>query len=316
MRRNATQRQILVTRREAIACGAAAGAAALLAGAGCKDGNGAQDAATGGIDAAPDDLGAPEVSGALWQTMSPYVRASADGGIGTRVNIYNPTPDPSRVDIQVFHRDGRLAVKDTRALTLAPGQSHHLELGEYLAAHGVVLPFAGSMWVGAQPDAAAPTAVIGLQGINFDWYGPRHMASVHGMRDFGNSNHDAAWSDLIFPKLAAGTRYVTRVALLNASGDGVSEALVAHPHLVLRADDGTELASQTLPDLLPHASVLIDVPDLLGSAQPESGTIQITDAEVGLVAVAFLWDLEWDGIVSADHLFDRHFVVGNAGFSG
>ena len=157
---------------------------------------------------------------------------------------------------------------------------------------------------------------MGLQGIVYDWYGPAHMASIHGMRDFGNSNHDTMWTDLILPKLVNTERYVSRIAIHNASGDGVSEALLATPEIIVRDADGTEIVRKTLDVMNPYCTVMLDIRDLIGDAAVDVGTLQIRDPEAGLVAMSFTYDTVNDGITSADHFFDRHFVVDSTGFTG
>lgn len=258
------------------------------------------------------DLGDPELSSNLWQTMCPYVRAGADGVIGTRANIYNPSDVRQRVLIQVFDASGVIvAVADD---SLAAGRSWHIELDEFLVEHRVALPFEGSFWVGTTPQSGR--SFLGLQGTVFDWYDRTHLASVHGMRDFGNSNRDTVWSDLILPKVVAGPRFATRVAILNGSPDGLSEALTARPEVTIRRDDGSIVTKTSIDPLGPHASVLLDVRDLIGGAQLTQGTIQITEPEAGLIANGFVFDGNNDGIVTADHFFDRHFVTHTTGFTG
>ena len=309
-----------VTRREALAAGAGLG---LLAVAGCEadsetapgssDEHDAAasappaDSAAAAPSAAGPDLGLPDIGPRLWQTMGAYVRATPDGHHGSRVNLFNPADVPQRVLVQVMRPDGTLVVKEELGGGLPSGESRHLELGDYLPAHGVELPFEGHIWIGTTPESGR--AFMGLQGITFDWYGPAHMASVHGMRDFGNSNHDTMWTDLVLPRFATGGRYRTHLAVLNASGDGVSEALVARPEVILRDFDGLEMARRTLDELPPYCSRLVAVSDLLDTGAPESGSVQILEPEVGLVVFAFLIDGDNGGIVTADHFFDRHFVV-------
>ncbi len=188
------------SRRDVLAAGAGLGALAVV---GCGD-SGGSNGGDGGPSGDGDvpDLGEIEVSASLWQTMSAYVRASADGSIGTRFNLYNPATVPQRVVIQVLTRDGQLVAKDSTMDALAPESSRHIELGEFLSQHQVPLPFDGSVWIGTTPESGQ--VFMGLQGITFDWYGPSHLATVHGMRDFGNSNHDNVWSDLILPKVVVG----------------------------------------------------------------------------------------------------------------
>lgn len=300
----------LLSRRDVLVGAAGLGALGMVGcvGVGDKGGDGGTD---GGSF---EDLGSPELAGDLWQTMSAYVRASADGRIGTRFNLFNPADVPQRVVIQIFTADGTLVVKDVAWEEFPPGEARHIELGEYLETKGVPLPFEGSAWIGTTP--ASGRIFMGLQGIGFDWYGPAHLASVHGMRDFGNSNYDTTWTDLILPKIVNGPRFATRLALLNVSGDGISEALVAHPEVVIRADDGTEVARSTLDPLPPYCSKLVDASDLLGGATLDRGTIQILEANAGLVVFALVFDNENDGIVTADHFFDRHFVTTGTGFGG
>ncbi len=320
-----------VTRREVLAAGAGLGALALgCGGPGDSDtpdqgiDGGIVDALVGsspdaGLGGNPDggaqalpDLGLPETASRLWQTMAPYVRAT-DGAIGSRVNLFNPAPVEQRLLIQVMLPDGQLVLKDEQPV-LPPLHARHLELDEYLTEHGIPLPFEGSLWVGTTPESGR--TFMGLQGITFDWYGPAYMASVHGMRDFGNSNHDGVWADLILPGVTVGPRFVTHVAILNASGDGVSEALNAQPELLLRGPEGDELGRSTLDALGPYQSTLVDVRDLIGGEAFAGGTAQLTDPHVGLVAMGLVFDTENEGIVTADHFFDRHFVVSSTGFDG
>lgn len=281
----------VLTRRQAIVGSASLGA---LAWVGCKGGS------------AGPDLSSPEVSAELWQTMG-YVRVSADASHGTRVNLYNPAAVDHRVVVQVFRPSGELVIKDYSWERFGPGRSWHIEVAEFLDAHGIALPFEGSMWIGATP--AADDVFMGLQGISFDWYGPGHLASVHGMRDFGDSNHDTTWTDLILPKAVIGPRYVSKVAILNASADGVSEALTARPEFVVRDDAGAEVARTALPDLLPYNTTLIDLRDVVQDPNFTLGTMQIIEQNAGLVAYGFVVDTDNDGFVNADHFFDRHFVV-------
>jgi hypothetical protein len=297
------------SRREVLAAGAGAGALIVL---GCGSGDGGGDGGTGPDSAVPD-LGAPEVSSALWQTMAAYGRASADGTLGTRINMFNPAPVPQRVVVQVFTQAGQLVARDARWSAFGPNKSWHIELAELLAEHDVPLPFEGSLWVGTTPESGL--TFMGLQGITFDWYGPAHLATVHGMRDFGNSNHDAVWSDLVLPKIVLGPRYVTKVALLNASADGISEPLLAKPQLIIRADDGAVIADTLLDELPPYCSKLYDMRDYVDGGLA-AGSIQVREPTCGLVGSAFVVDTENGGFANADHLFDRHFVVDGTGFTG
>jgi len=304
------------SRREILAAGASAGALVAL-GCGSSSGDDDDDNAGGDAGIGPDsdvpDLGTPEVSASLWQTMAAYGRASADGSLGTRINMYNPAPVPQRVVVQVFSPTGQLVAKDARWDSFAANESWHIELGEFLTEHGVPLPFEGSVWVGTTPESGI--VFMGLQGITYDWYGPAHLASVHGMRDFGNSNHDVMWSDLVLPKITVGPRYVTKVALLNASADGISEALMAKPQLIIRADDGSVIADTILDDLPPYCSKLLDMRDYV-DGDLAAGSIQVREATCGIVGNAFVVDTQNDGFVNADHFFDRHFVVDGTGFTG
>ena len=303
--------KLWLTRRQILAGGAGIGA---LAAVGCGSGNSGDDDDDGNPDAGVGDLGPPEISNNLWQTMTAYARAGADGAIGTRINLFNSVGVTQRVVIQAFRQTGELVVKDYSWEEFPAGKSHHIELGPYLTEHGVPLPFEGTVWVGATPDDSTPksrNSFMGLQGITFDWYGPaRHqIASVHGMRDFGNSNHDATWSDLILPKIVSGPRYVSKVALLNASGDGVAEPLIARPEVVIRNDDGDELRRYEVGAMPPFNSRLLDVRELLDGDDLATGTIEIIDPAVGMIAFGFVFDTETDGIENADHFFDRHFVI-------
>ncbi len=311
----------LVTRRQIVVGGIGFGGLVAL---GCgsdsitpgMDGGGVDGATDTGVgfDSGPVDLSRPEIGASLWQTMSAYARANEDGSLGTRINLYNPAPVPHRVVIQIFRSDGTLVVKDMSLSSLPSEQSWHFELREFLVAHSVPLPFEGSIWVGATP--VSGEVFMGLQGISFDWYGPAHMASVHGMRDFGNSNHDGTWTDLVLPKFVNGPRYVTKLAILNASGDGVAEGLAATPELILRSDAGAELVRTTLDPIPVYATRLVDLSDVLSSVSASIGTIQLIEPEVGLAAVGFVVDTNNNGFTTADHLFDRHFVVDNISFVG
>jgi len=301
------------SRRDVLAAGAGLGALTVV---GCGDSGGSDDRDGGGpsVDGDVPDLGPIEVSAALWQTMSAYVRASADGAIGTRFNLYNPASVPQRVVIQILTKNGQLVARDISMEALAPERSTHIDLGEFLTQHQVPLPFEGSAWIGTTPESGQ--VFMGLQGITFDWYGPAHLATVHGMRDFGNSNHDGMWSDLILPKVTAGPRFVSKVAVLNGSGDGVSEALIARPELIIRDDAGVELVRTTLDDIQPYCLTLVDIAEVLDGATLTAGSIQIREPFAGVIATGFVCDTDNDGFASADHFFDRHFVVDSTGFTG
>lgn len=290
---------------------------AALTAAGCKgtqtDSSSTVDSLPG-IDTGPlPDVGDPEISSQLWQTMAAYVRVSADGSLGTRVSLFNPAPVPQRVVLQLFTLYGQLVLRE-EVDSLAAEHSDHIELQELLNRNDVPLPFEGHLWVGTTPESG--NSFMGLQGIIFDWYGPAHVASVHGMRDFGNSNLDSTWSDLILPKVVSTERYVTRVAVVNATADGVAEALYANPEVIIRNDDGDELVRTVLEEIAPYCATVFDVDKLPGGEALSIGSIQIKEAEAGLVAMAFLVDRDNDGFVSADHFFDRHFVTHLAGFVG
>lgn len=283
-------------------------------GAGGTGGVTAQGGGSGGGGSAGTDgepelviLGEPEISSSLWQMVTPYVRASRDGSYGTRVNIYNPADVPQRVVIQAFLPTGELVVKHVLSEAFEAQHSLHFELADYLREQRVPLPFEGSLWVGATP--ASGLTFMGLQGVSLDWWGPAHLASVHSMRDFGNSNHDAMWTDMIMPKAISSERYVTKIAIINASADGRSPAYVAKPEVVIRNDAGAELYRKTQPDLLPFNSVLLDVRELLGGADLAAGSAQVLDPVAGLIAYAYTFDTEYDAITNADHFFDKHFVV-------
>jgi len=295
------------TRREFLQTSTALGAVALLGS--CGGSGGSPDDGGGGGDA----LGPPEIAADLWQTMAPYVRASAAGTYGTRINLYNPASVPSRVVIQLFDLDGALVDHNVAYPALPGGHADHIELADYLVTRGLPGNFTGTVWVGTTPESGL--VFMGLQGITFDWYGPSHLASVHGMRDFGNSNHDSVWSDLIHPHAVGGDRYVSRVAIHNASGDGTSESLVARPEVIVRDDDGGVLVQTTLDAIPVRATRLVDLRELVGAAFT-SGTVQIREPDCGLVALGFVFDDDNGGIVSVDHYFDRHFVVDTTGFTG
>ena len=258
--------------------------------------------------------GEPEISADLWQTIAAHVRVNASGTIGARVNLFNPSDSPQRVVIQVFTMDGTLVAHEELFAALPAGDSAHIEVAELLERNDVPVPFEGSLWVGTTP--LFGTVFLGLQGIVFDWYGPSHQASVHGMRDFGNSNQDSTWTDLVLPKVVNTERYVTKIAVVNATGDGVSEALVAQPVVIIRDDDGNELVNTALDPLPPYSSTIFAVSDLPGGDAIDVGTVQVVEPEAGLVVIAFVFDRENEGFASADHFFDRHFVVHGLGFSG
>ncbi len=269
---------------------------------------------SGPTDSGLPDLGRPEIGADLWQTQCAYGRASADRTIGTRIQLYNPAEATQRVLIQVFSLDGVLVVREEVSDAMGAGRSDHIDFADLLERSGVALPFEGSIWVGTTP--ASGISFMGLQGIIFDWYGPAHLASVHGMRDFGNSNHDTMWSDLVLPKVVNTERFVTRIAVLNATGDGVAEALNATPQVIIRDDDGVELVNTTLDELAPYCATIFAVDELEGGESVETGSIQIREAEAGLVVMAFLHDRDNDGFAAADHFFDRHFVTTAFGFTG
>ncbi len=279
--------------------------------------HGAAGVAALGLLGCPSDPlqdGEPEIDADLWQTIAAHVRANASGTIGGRINLWNPSDSPQRVVLQAFALDGALVAHEEAFAALPPGESSHIEVDEFLARNAVVAPFEGSLWVGTTP--LFGSVFMGLQGISFDWYGPSHQASVHGMRDFGNSNRDTTWTDLVLPKVVNTERYVTKIAIANATGDGVGEALAARPQVILRDDLGNELVNTTLDPLPPYASTVFAVSELPGGADLTTGTAQILEPEAGLVALAFVFDRDNEGFASADHFFDRHFVVHGTGFSG
>ena len=260
------------------------------------------------------NLGEPEIDADLWQTIAPYVRSNASGTIGARVNLFNPADVPQRIVLQAFTQRGVLVARETASEALPSNESIHVELSEFLARNNVPVPFEGSLWVGTTPESG--NVFMGLQGIVFDWYGPSHQASVHGMRDFGNSNQDTTWTDLVLPKVVNTDRYVTKIAIVNGTGDGVAEALEARPRVIIRDDQGVELVNTELDALAPYSSTLFAVSDLPGGSAIQTGTVQITEPAAGLVAYAFIFDRDNEGFASADHFFDRHFVVHGTGFAG
>jgi hypothetical protein len=245
----------------------------------------------------------------LWQMVCPYVRATADASHGTRINLYNPSKNAQRVVMQAFLANGQCVLHTEIAAAFAGQTSQHLELADIFRANGLPLPFEGSLYVGATPLQAGDLTFMGLQGISFDWWGPSHLASVHSMRDFGNTNHDAIWSDMVFPKISVGPRYESKIAILNVTGDGSQAGLKGAPEVIIRDDSGTELFHDTIAQLEPFQSVMLSVRDLLGGAELRSGAIQVIHPELSLVAYGYLVDRESGGIVGADHFFDRHFVV-------
>ncbi len=255
----------------------------------------------------PLDLGEPEMTSSLRQVMVPWVRASADGLMGGRLCLYNPAEVDQRVLVQGFTPAGVLVLHEELSGLLPAGRMEHLDLVELLERNDVPLPFDGSLWIGTTPSTG--THVMGLQGVSFEWHGPSHLAAVHALRDFGNSNHDDLWTELVLPGFVSTERYVTVVAVLNGSGDGLSEGLVARPEVVLRDDDGIEQVRTSLAELSPYASTHFAVDELPGAATLSSGSLQITESTVGLVAFAFLMDRENGGICCVDHLVDRHFSV-------
>ena len=269
--------------------------------------------ALAGCDVDYVEIGEPEIAARLWQTIAAHVRANASGSMGGRINLFNPASVSQRVVLQAFSMDGALLAHEVFTDAFPAGESDHVELADFLARNDVPLPFEGSLWVGTTPRSG--NIFMGLQGIVFDWYGPSHQASVHGMRDFGNSNEDSMWTDLVLPKVVSSERYVTNIAIVNATGDGVAEALEARPQVIIRDDDGNELVNTQLEPLAPYASTRFAVADLPGGSAIRTGTVQILEPEAGLVAVAFVVDQENDGFASADHFFDRHFVVHSSGFS-
>ncbi len=262
----------------------------------------------------PVQAGDPEMDADLWQTIAAHVRVNASGTIGGRVNLYNPSDSAQRIVLQVFDMAGSLVLHEETFAALPARESAHVEFEELLTRNAVPLPFEGSLWVGTTPLFGA--VFMGLQGIVFDWYGPSHQASVHGMRDFGNSNQDDTWTDLVLPKVVNSERYVTKIAIVNATGDGVNEALEARPQVIIRDDSGNELVNTQLDVLGPYSSTVFAVSDLPGGDAITMGTVQILEPQAGLVAVAFVFDRDNEGFASADHFFDRHFVVHGTGFTG
>jgi len=249
------------------------------------------------------DLRAP----ALWHTCVAYVRHDATAGVGTRFNLFNPASVPMTLDLHLFTPDGVVAVQKHEWKVLAPEAGAHPTLADLLAEAGIEGSFEGCLWIGSKPESG-PT-YMGLQGFSADWYGPgNHMSSVHGMRDFGNSNHDMMWSDLVLPRVVSTDRFESMIAVANGSGVGGDLPTDAKPTLMVSSDAGEELGKIDVGAIPPYGCRLVPVSQIIGSGDLIEGTIRLQEPEVGLVALAFVKDKKYGGFANADHFFDRNFV--------
>ena len=128
------------------------------------------------------------------------------------------------------------------------------------------------------------------------------------MRDFGNSNHDLVWTDLVLPRVVNGERFETWVAISNATGFGTDLPAAATPEIIVAKDDGAELGKVTLDPIAPYGCRLITLSEIIGDTKLDGGTIRVIEPGLGLVAYAFVLDKVHGGFTNADHFFDRHFV--------
>ncbi len=261
----------------------------------------------------PEDIAAPEpISPTLlapeyWHTCVAYVRHDAASGVGTRFNFFNPAAVPMTLNFHLLHQDGTVAIEQHGWRTLAPSASTHPTLGSLLADAGIEGAFEGHLWIGAKPESG-PT-FMGLQGFSSDWLGPgAHVASVHAMRDFGNSNHDLIWTDMVLPRVVSGERFETVVGIANASGVGGDLPTDARPTLVVGSDEGEELGRLDLDAIPAFGSRRVAISEIVGDLVVPNGTIRLSEPEVRLVAVAFVHDKVHGGFTNADHFFDRNFV--------
>ncbi len=255
----------------------------------------------------PPALAGPTMRPEMWYTCAAWVRSDPSRGVGTRFHLFNPAEVPMALDLHVMNPEGGAVVDAIDWHTLAPGASIHPSLAEILAEADVATPFEGSLWLGAKPESG-PT-YLGLQAFGIDWSGPsHHLAAVHAMRDFGNSNHDMIWTDMLLPRVVSGPRFETHVALANASGVNGDLTRVARPRIMVLSDDGELLGDKVIEGLPAYGSVLVPISEVIGGAAITSGGLRVQEAEVGLVSVAFIVDKEHGGFVNADHLFDRNFV--------
>ncbi len=262
----------------------------------------------GDPDAAPTGPPAdPDIVADYWHNGAPWVRATASGEIGTRFNLFNPADVPMSVNLHLFDPEGVVAIQEHDWRVLQPSHSVHVTLAQLLAQAGLPADFEGCIWLGSKPESG-PT-FLGLQGCCIDYYGPGgHTASVHAMRDFGNSNHDLVWTDLVLPRVVSGERFETWVAVSNASGFGGDLPVPATAEIIVAADDGTERGKTTLGPIPAYGCRLITVPEIIGETPLSSGTIRIKEPKIGLVAYAFVLDKVHGGFTNADHFFDRNFV--------
>ena len=266
-----------------------------------------EDVTTPEVGEPPPPAPAPDLRAEMWHTAALWARADPTTGVSTRLHLYNPASVPMTLDVHLFTPAGVVAWQKHDWRTLAPDASIHPEVAELCAEGGVPMPFEGTVWMGSKPESG-PT-YLGLQGFGVDWSGPtRDSACVHGMRDFGNSNHDLVWSDMVHPRAVVGPRFETYIAIANGSGVGGDLQRVATPVVTVSADDGTTLGTLTLDPLPAYATRLLAISEIVGTAPLDAGTVRVVEPEVGLVAIAFLKDKESGAFVSADHLFDRHFV--------
>ncbi len=274
-----------------------------------------QDAPPARADSAPDDPDPveprepvdPQLRPEMWHTCAAWARHDEAAGVGTRINLFNPADVPMVLDLHLFQPDGSVAIQEHAWRTLAPAASAHPTVGELLAQAGLKGPFAGTLWIGSKPESG-PT-YLGLQGFSADWYGPsHHAASVHGMRDFGNSNHDAMWTDLVLPRIVSGERFETVVAIANAAGTGADLPREAQPQITIVADGGEVLGELAADPIPAFGARLLRASAVLGNTPVENGAIRVQEPEVGLVVIAFVEDKKYGGFVNADHFFDRNFV--------
>ena len=252
---------------------------------------------------APD----PDIDPEFWHNGAPWVRATASGEIGTRFNLFNPADVPMAVNLHLFDPAGAVVAQEHGWRSLQPSMSVHVTLAQILSEAGRGGDFEGCVWFGSKPESG-PT-YLGLQGCCIDYYGPGgHTASVHAMRDFGNSNHDLVWTDLVLPRVVNGERFETWVAISNASGFGGDLPKQAVPEIIIGSDDGAELGKLTLDPIPAYGCRLVELSEIVGDTELESGTIRVVEPELGLVAYAFVLDKVHGGFTNADHFFDRHFV--------
>lgn len=255
----------------------------------------------------PDPPEAPNLRPELWHTCAAWVRHDSELGVGSRFNLFNPADVPMNIDLHLFHPDGTVAFQKHDWRVLAASASVHPTLGELLVEAGIEGSFEGSLWMGSKPESG-PT-FLGLQGFGVDWFGPsNHCASVHAMRDFGNSNHDKMWTDMVLPRVVRGDRFETWIAVANGSGVSGDLERTAKPEIIVNDDQGGLLGKLTLEPIGVYGTRLVKLGEIVGDKTFESATIQVREPEVGLVALAFVVDTKYGGYTNADHFFDRHFV--------